>query len=91
MNCSWLCFVQETLVVACLVAFWDERKLPLIAYVMTRAKWKNKGLGTAVLQHALYGLAEQGHREVRAVITQGNTPSERIFKRVGFERITPAP
>lgn len=86
-HCSWLCFDQETLVAACLVVFWDEQKLPLIAYVMTRAEWKSKGLGSAVLQQALYSLTEHGHREVRAVITEGNTPSERIFRRAGFERI----
>lgn len=54
---------------------------------MVRAEWKNKGLGVVVLKQILYCLAEQGYRKVRAVISEGNMPSERIFRRAGFERV----
>jgi L-amino acid N-acyltransferase YncA len=58
----------------------------MIAYVMTRAGWKDLGVGQQVQCAALQALREQGRREVRAVIPEGNTPSERLFGRLGFQR-----
>lgn len=54
---------------------------------MTRAAWKKQGLGTSVLRQTLQSLAEAGHEGVWAVITEGNTPSEVIFRRTGFLRL----
>jgi len=38
-----LAFAGPLLVGACLVAAWQARQLPIIAYVMTRAEWKQRG------------------------------------------------
>jgi RimJ/RimL family protein N-acetyltransferase len=84
---SRLALAGRLLVGACLAAEWRERRLPLIAYVMTRAGWKRCGVGKRVLQATLQALFQAGHREVRAVITEGNTPSEVLLGGMGFEEV----
>jgi L-amino acid N-acyltransferase YncA len=88
LSVSRLAFEGSVPVSACLAGDWHERQCPMIAYVMTRAQWKNLGVGQQVLCAVLQALRDQGHREVRAVITEGNTPSERLFGRLGFRRVT---
>lgn len=58
---------------------------PLVAYVMTRASHKSKGLGVLVTGHALKTLADAGHKKVVFYITEGNEPSERLFRSLGAE------
>lgn len=87
LNESRLAFDGNQLVGACLAAEWRERQAPLIAYVMTHAAWKNRGLGKQMVSAVLEALREEGHRQVRAVITEGNIPSERLFGRLGFARL----
>jgi len=84
---SWLMFLANDLACACLVDFWHERNVPLIAYIMTAPRWKGKHLATAALACALHKLADKNHTEVRAVITEGNIPSEKIFTPIGFKRL----
>jgi hypothetical protein len=84
---SWLLFFANELACACLVDFWRERNVPLIAYIMTAPRWKGKHLATTALLCSLQKLADKNHTEVRAVITEGNVPSEKIFTRIGFKRL----
>jgi len=84
---SWLMFLDNELAGACLVDFWHERNVPLIAYIMTAPRWRGKHLATAALLCSLQKLADKNHTEVRAVITEGNVPSEKIFTRIGFQRL----
>jgi RimJ/RimL family protein N-acetyltransferase len=84
---SCLAFDGPQLVGACLAGEWDERGLPIIAYIMTHPSWKNRGLGKVMLSAVLHNFYEQGHRDVRAVITEGNIPSERLFLGLGFKRL----
>ena len=88
LNDSRLAFAGSLLVGACLAVNWNERQLPLIVYVMTCVKWKNRGVGKQVLWAVLHALREQGNREVQAVITEGNTTSERLFGRMGFQKVS---
>jgi GNAT superfamily N-acetyltransferase len=87
LDVSQLAFLEEELISACLVAEWDERQQPVIAYVMTRAKWKNQGLAKRLLISTLGKLKREGYRGVRAVITEGNKPSEHLFIEQGFRII----
>lgn len=87
MDASRLAYAGPTLAGACLASFWPEWGQPLIAYVVTRADWKNLGVGRQLLWSVLQAPREQGHREIRAFITEGNTPSERLFRRMGFRRV----
>lgn len=88
-DCSWLAFIENDLVCASLVGFWKDRNSPIISYVMTASQWKGKHLATAGVARSLQSLAENGYTKVYAVITDGNVPSEKIFGRLGFERIAP--
>ena len=59
--------------------------------VVTAATAKGRGLGTSAVHAALVSLATAGVSEVGAVITDGNTASERLFASLGFERVGPWP
>jgi L-amino acid N-acyltransferase YncA len=54
---------------------------------MTRGQWRQQGLGTTVLLEALQSLIDEGYKEVRAVILEGDIPSETVFSRAGFVKI----
>jgi RimJ/RimL family protein N-acetyltransferase len=88
LNASRLGFVEGRLVGACLAANWDNRGVPLIAYVMTDGAWKLRGAASQLLGQVLVALHAEGFREVRAVITEGNLPSEKLFGRMNFSRVT---
>lgn len=83
---SWVCAAPDGLAAACLVADWQGA--PMVAFVMTRARWKGLGIAQALLQCSLVSLMSQGYDQVIAFITNGNTPSERLFARAGFSRVT---
>lgn len=85
---SWLAFSESELTAACLIGFWPERDAPLIAFIMTAPRWKGKHLATAALLRSLQKLAANQYAEVRAVITEDNEPSERLFTRTGFRRLS---
>lgn len=86
---SRVALVDGLVVGACLVSEWRERRSALIAYLMTRPEWKNRRVGRQLLLAALAALADSGHTDVRAVITEGNLPSERLFLHAGFQRVPP--
>ena len=77
----------EAVLCACLVKAWRLRNCPLIGYVICQADRKGQGLATVALLETLRLLREAQYGEVRAVITAGNLPSERLFFSAGFERI----
>ena len=72
------------LVSACLSVKSVQETYPLIAYSMTKASEKKKGLAQYLLIWVLQKLKSAGHESVTAVITEGNTPSERLFIGAGF-------
>ena len=59
--------------------------------VATSSPFKGQGLARAAVCASLRRLREAGVPEVGAVITDGNTPSERLFAGQGFVRIGPWP
>jgi RimJ/RimL family protein N-acetyltransferase len=85
LDCSWVYEVSDTILAASLVTLWDEE--PFVAFIMTRAAWKGRGLASYVLRQSLLSVQDCGYGEVRAVITEGNTPSERAFARFGFTHL----
>ncbi len=84
---SFLAFSNSNLVGACLISEWQERRLPIIAYLMTSTSWKNHGIGRHLLFQALKEIKKGGYTEVRAVITEGNKPSENLFLKLGFQKV----
>lgn len=83
---SWIVFAREQPVAAGLISLWVEQ--PLVSWVMTRARWKGKGLGSLALYKMLESLQAEGYAEVRAVITAGNLPSEQLFRKAGFHPVS---
>jgi RimJ/RimL family protein N-acetyltransferase len=56
---------------------------PFIGYVMTRAEHKGSGWARQVTTQTLTSLAAEGHTRVVLFITEGNVPSERLFRSLG--------
>ena len=85
---SVLVSTGSTLRCACLVKQWHRRQCPLVGYVMCHPDWKRRRLAALALTESLRRLKEAGFNQVRAVITEGNVASERLFLRAGFRRLT---
>jgi predicted N-acetyltransferase YhbS len=60
---------------------------PFIGYVMTLGDYKNQGLARRVLKEAVSSLAVSGHERVSLYITDGNRPSEALFRSIGAVRV----
>ena len=88
-ECSVLLTSGATAVCASLVKDWRHRACPLIGYIMCHPEWKQLGLATFALAESLRILQLSGFGEVRAVITEGNVASEKLFLRAGFTRLLP--
>lgn len=69
---------------ALVVRYEDIR---LIAYVMTAAAYKGRGLATALTTLALASLHATGERQAHLWVTRGNTYAERIYDRLAFRDI----
>jgi len=62
-----------------------------VAFVIVRAAAKGDRLATRLLARALDGMQLAGYSSSRAFITDGNSPSERLFAAAGFRRVEPRP
>lgn len=82
---SFLVEDDGTIASAVLVSLAEGR--PFIGYVMTSASHKNQGLARLVTTTALERLAGDGHETVILYITEGNTPSEELFRSVGAVQV----
>lgn len=78
---SYLAEDDGEIVSAVLVSMSAGR--PFIGYVMTLPSHKKRGLARLLIAHVLKRLADDGHETVVFYITEGNTPSERLFRSVG--------
>jgi RimJ/RimL family protein N-acetyltransferase len=84
---SFLKQEDESILSAVLVSMIDGN--PFIGYVITDPRHKNRGLATTVTLAALETLRSGGFSKVALYITEGNTPSERLFRRLGATPILP--
>ena len=62
---------------------------PFIGYVMTVPSHKKQGLARLVTTCAIKRLADDGHEKVALYITDGNTPSENLFRAIGAVHVGP--
>ena len=60
---------------------------PLVSYVMTAPRAKGRGRAAQLLELTLAALTASGESSVCAYITDGNTPSARLFMRAGFVEV----
>lgn len=88
-ECSTVAVRDDHCVAACLVTrapsgnWW-------IGYVYTDPAVKSRGIATFITARSLDLVRAAGALEVRAGVTDGNEPSERLLRRIGFVRIGPA-
>ena len=78
---SYGAVVSGRLVSAVFIMTVDDA--PFIAMVMTDPGHKGAGLGRAVVEEALASLRVSRYQHAALYITQGNTPSERLFAAAG--------
>ena len=83
---SKLVLDKNHLVSACLVNRWADRSA-FVGYVMTDPDYKGRGIGSACVAASLESLERAGERLVTLFITEGNTPSERLFEKLGARRV----
>jgi RimJ/RimL family protein N-acetyltransferase len=84
---SYIVEDDGTIASAVLVSVYDDK--PFIGYVMTLAAHKSRGLARLVTTTALERLAHDGHHKVVLYITEGNTPSEALFRSIGAVQVEP--
>lgn len=82
---SYLALDGDEAVSAVLVSVYEGEAF--IGYVMTRPGHKGRGLGRHLVRQAMGSLADDGHGRIVLYITEGNTPSERLFAGVDARRI----
>jgi predicted GNAT family acetyltransferase len=82
---SYLVEDDGQIVSAVLVSMAQGR--PFIGYVMTLPSHKKQGLARLGVTHVLKRLADDGHESVVLYITEGNTPSEGLFRSVGAVQV----
>lgn len=75
----------DSILSAVLVSMIDDG--PFVGYVITDPQHKKQGLATRVTLAALEALRSGGFPRVVLYITQGNTPSERLFRGLGADPI----
>lgn len=74
--------VEDDVIVSAVLAMTLDDN-PFIAIVMTHPDHKGKGYGTAAVTATLASLQSEGHERVVFFITEGNTPSEKLFGNLG--------
>ncbi len=71
------------LAAAIICTVWEGR--PFLAFTVTAPAFKGQGLARAGLTRAINRLAAAGDPILRLVVTQGNTPAERLYASLGFQ------
>jgi tetratricopeptide (TPR) repeat protein len=80
---SFIAVVNGQVAAASLVTLWKGD--PLLAFSMTDPAHRGKGLAGALIRHSLHALRGSGHRELLLVVTEGNIPAEKLYRKLGFE------
>jgi GNAT superfamily N-acetyltransferase len=81
LDASFVAVDDDAPVSAVLVARFDD--VPLVAYAMTAADHKGRGLSLELMRHAIRALHRAGETRAHLWVTSGN-PAERIYERLGF-------
>ncbi len=85
LNHSYLALEGDETASAVLVSIYDGE--PIIGYVMTRPPYKSQRLARHLVRLAMASLGDEGYPRIALYITEGNTPSERLFASVGARRV----
>lgn len=76
---------------ASLITFWAPFNCPLLAFTMTRPECKGQGLAALVMKSSMSALYHDGYNRLGLVVTDGNSPAQRLYERLGFKPFDPEP
>lgn len=85
---SFAAFEGDTAVAASMITLWKE--YPLVAFTMTDPSQQGKGLAGNLIRKSMFSLKTAGYKVLYLVVTEGNTPAERLYRKLGFEFLGPA-
>ncbi len=85
-DCSLILEQGEFLASACLMAH-PEPDPPLVVFSMTRPEAQRRGLARFLLRSAIDRLHQRGHTTLTLVVTEGNTPAQKLYRSLGFRPI----
>lgn len=78
---------EGQVVAASLITRWAEA--PLAAFLMVDPRFQRRGLGEQLLRCSMAALWSQGETELLLFVTDGNTPAQRLYERLGFAGVEP--
>ncbi|GEM44452.1 GNAT family N-acetyltransferase [Deinococcus cellulosilyticus] len=78
------------LISATLITFWKPFQAPLLAFTMTAPEFKGQGLAALLLKASMNRLYHEGYNQLSLLVTDGNTPAQRLYQRLGFKTFEPA-
>jgi ribosomal protein S18 acetylase RimI-like enzyme len=81
-DASFLAVEEDGVVSASLVTRYEDA--PFVAFTMTRADRKGKGLARGLLIRSLHALADARGSHVDLEVTAGNEPAEHLYRSLGF-------
>ena len=76
---------EEEVASAIIYTWYEEEKMPLLTFSMTRASEKGKGYAKKLIKESLMRLKEDGYAECCLFVTDGNEPAISIYKKIGFK------
>ncbi|MGZ3656602.1 MAG: tetratricopeptide repeat protein [Bdellovibrionota bacterium] len=79
---------DQTAAAASMITLWKE--LPLLAFSMSDPAHQGRGLAGALIRKSMFALKESGYEALYLVVTEGNVPAERLYRKLGFEFLGPA-
>ncbi|HZW61575.1 MAG TPA: GNAT family N-acetyltransferase [Candidatus Babeliales bacterium] len=69
----------------------DENPMGMIARLAILPEYCKKGFAQALIKQAMQDLQKQNKKAVLVTFVEGNTPAERLYEKVGFEKVAEAP
>jgi hypothetical protein len=62
---------------------------PLLTFSLTHPRRARRGMAACLIRTAARALVSAGHRELRLVVTDGNVPAQRLYRKLGFAQGAP--
>lgn len=65
----------------------EDQETPLLAYVFTHPKWRNRGLATALIGTTMNAAEHQGYNTLRLTVRTGNVAALHLYEKLGFRQL----
>jgi GNAT superfamily N-acetyltransferase len=87
LDCSFVIKRGEFLASASLICLSEPDGVPLVVFSMTRPDAQRQGLARYLLRRSIDALLDRGYERLRLIVTEGNTPAQRLYASLGFRPI----